>query len=104
MFTVSNEYLTLAPPRETIIKTLEKSRFKFVTFVAVSFVTFAYVCNSSKYVSEKYVNPLNANFTKWSNTLKQFVSKLPTNCLSVFNHFVGLVLKGLKNKSIEVDS
>ena len=38
---------------------------------------------------------LNANPTKWSNTLKQFVGKLPTNCLSVFDHFLGLVLKGL---------
>ena len=28
-------------------------------------------------------------------TLKQFVRKLPTNCLSVFDHFVGLALKGL---------
>ena len=36
-----------------------------------------------------------ANPTKWSNTLKQFVGKLPTNCLSVFGHFVGLALKGL---------
>ena len=41
------------------------------------------------------VNPLSANFTKWSNTLKQFVGNLPTNCLSVFDHFVGLALKGL---------
>ena len=40
-------------------------------------------------------NPLNAKFTKWSNTLKQFVGKLPTNCLSVFDHFVGLTLKRL---------
>ena len=40
-------------------------------------------------------NPLSANFTKWSNTLKQFTSHLPTKCLSVFDHFVGLVLKGL---------
>ena len=40
------------------------------------------------------VNPLNAKFTKWSNILKQFVGKLPTNCLSVFDHFVGLALKG----------
>ena len=30
----------------------------------------------------------NGNLTKWSNTLKQFVGNLPTNCLSVFNHFV----------------
>ena len=41
------------------------------------------------------LNPLSANFTKWSNTLKQFVGNLPTNCLSVFGHFVGLALKGL---------
>ena len=31
-----------------------------------------------------YVNPLSANPTKWSNTL-----------LSIFDHFVGLALKGL---------
>ena len=42
-----------------------------------------------------FFNPLSANFTKWSNTLKQFVGNLPTNCLRVFDHFVGLALKGL---------
>ena len=42
------------------------------------------------------LNPLGANPTNWSNTLKQFVGKLATNCLSVFDHFVGLVLKGLR--------
>ena len=41
------------------------------------------------------VNFLSANPTKWSNTLKQFVGKLLTNCLSVLGHFVGLALKGL---------
>ena len=40
-------------------------------------------------------NPLSANFTKWSNPLKQFFHKSPTNCLDVFDHFVGLALKGL---------
>ena len=40
-------------------------------------------------------NPLSANPTKWSNTLKQFVGNLPTNCLSVFDHFVILALKWL---------
>ena len=40
-------------------------------------------------------NPLSANITKWSNTLKQFISKFQANCLSVFAHFVGLALKGL---------
>ena len=47
-----------------------------------------------KLVKSKF-NPLSANFTKWSNTLKKFVGNLPTTCLSVFDDFVGLVLKGL---------
>ena len=42
-----------------------------------------------------HFNPFNANFTKWSKTLKQFITNLPTNCFSVFDHFVGLALKGL---------
>ena len=46
----------------------------------------------------KDINSLCANPTKWSNTLKQFVgnSQQPTNCLSVFDQFAGLALKGLK--------
>ena len=43
----------------------------------------------------EHFNLLSANPTKWPNTLKQFVGKLPTNCLSVFGHFVNLVLKRL---------
>ena len=43
-------------------------------------------------------NPLSANPEKWSNTLKQIVGKLPTICLSVFDHFSGLALKGLMGK------
>ena len=41
------------------------------------------------------LNPLSAKFIKWSNTLIQIVGKLPTICLSVFDHFSGLALKGL---------
>ena len=41
------------------------------------------------------LNPLSGSPTKWSNTLKHFVGRLPTNCLSVFDHFVGLAVKGL---------
>ena len=44
------------------------------------------------------LNPLSAKLIKWPNTLKQFVGNLPTNCLSVFGHFVGLALKGLIEK------
>ena len=47
-------------------------------------------------IFSRSINPLSASLTKWSNTLKQFAGKLPTNCLSVFNHFVGLGLKELK--------
>ena len=41
------------------------------------------------------INPLSANFTKWSNTLKKFLGNFPTNCLSVFDHFVILAFRGL---------
>ena len=40
-------------------------------------------------------NPLSANPTEWSNTLKRFVGNLPTNYLTVCGHFVGLALKRL---------
>ena len=40
--------------------------------------------------------PLSANPEKWSNTLKQIVGNLLTICLSVFDHFINLALKGLK--------
>ena len=38
------------------------------------------------------INPLSANLTKWSNTIKQLVGNLPTNCLSGLDYFVGLAL------------
>ena len=47
------------------------------------------------------LGPLSANPTKQSNTLKEFVGNLPTNCLSVFDHFAIFVLKGLGISSRE---
>ena len=44
------------------------------------------------------INLLSANPKKLSNTLKQFVGNLATNCLSVFDHFVKLALKELTLK------
>ena len=44
------------------------------------------------------VNHSSTNPIKWSNTIKQFVDNFPTNCLSVFDHFVGLALKGLSRR------
>ena len=40
----------------------------------------------------KDINLLNANFTKFADLP---TGNLPTNCLSVFGHFVGLKLKAL---------
>ena len=51
------------------------------------------------------INSFSANPTKWSNTFKQFVGKLPRYYLNVFDHFVGLALKGLtdtRSKSFDV--
>ena len=45
-------------------------------------------------------NCLRTSPTKWSNTLKQLVSNLPMNCLTVFDHFVILALKGLKTNLV----
>ena len=56
---------------------------------------FTWITDISWKGSKHKFNPLSANCTKWSNTLKQFVGKLPTNCLSLFDHFVKLALKGL---------
>ena len=44
-----------------------------------------------------FFKPLSANPTKWPNTLKQFIGKLPTNGLSMFGHFLNLALKGLRS-------
>ena len=43
------------------------------------------------------LNTLTANITKWSNTFKQFAISLLTDCLSVSDHFVGLILEGLND-------
>ena len=45
-------------------------------------------------------NPFSVKFIKWPNTLKQFDRKLPTSCLSVFDHFSGLGLKGLRKMTL----
>ena len=42
------------------------------------------------------INPSSANPAKLSNIPKQFLGKLLTNCLGMFDHFVGLALKGFK--------
>ena len=53
------------------------------------------------YTASVNLNPLNANPEKWSNTLKQIVGNLPTICLSVFDHFMNLALKGLNKMHVK---
>ena len=45
--------------------------------------------------ADRHRNKLSVNPTKWSNTLKTIRQQQPTNCLSVFDHFVGLAIKRL---------
>ena len=80
------------------------SRFSSVSFVKFERVNVSLKVGnldfSDNYYYKKAYNFLtlfSANFTKWSNTFTQFVGNFPTNCLSVFDHFVGLAFKGLKN-------
>ena len=47
----------------------------------------------SKLYFTRPFNPLSTKLTKWSNTLP--ARKLPTKCLSVFDHFGKLAFKGL---------
>ena len=54
-------------------------------FSVATFFCFDY-CSVGDHSIHWVVNPLSANITKWSN------------CLSVFDHFVGLALKELKHR------
>ena len=49
---------------------------------------------TSKLKLELAVNPLGGNPTKCLNT-QTIRRQIATNCLSVFDHFVGLALEGL---------
>ena len=63
---------------------------------------YSILCNERFFILYvKPLNPFSANFTKWSNTLKQFVGNLSTNCLSVFDHIMELALKGLNGMSFK---
>ena len=78
-----------------------ETRGLFMSYLRDQFVIIIFIFITSNHVIsfnlflDILVNPLSASFTKWSNTLKQFVGKLPANCLSMFDHFVGLALKTL---------
>ena len=73
-------------------------KVKFLLF-CVKFYLKRFTLTKVSNLEEQFLNfssnPLSSNITKWSNTLKQFVGNLATNCLSVFDNFVGLALEGL---------
>ena len=85
---------------------LNKSFYDFVTARSVR----AFGCMSVKFLLKRVsvyyclvklellgaFNPLSTNPTKWPHTLKQFVGKLATTFLSVFDHFVKLALNELR--------
>ena len=84
------------------LKVLFKKIFKIQNIFKVPSIQFVAFGHMSTYilklcVFDQTINPLCINPTKWLNTLKQFVGNLPTNCFSVFDHFVKLALKGLKS-------
>ena len=65
--------------------------------IKINFSGVAVIINQHKL---DIIIPLSANPTKWSKTLKQFLGKLPTNCLSVFVHFVKLALCICRKKTL----
>ena len=95
-------HLTISEPttkRHLLIKTkYKKYMASLICFVLVHWNWNILLIYLFRHLFMIKFNPLSANITKWSNTFKQFVGKLPTNCLSVFDHFVGLTFKGLSCK------
>ena len=68
--------------------------------IAIIFFIFDESLNSMLQKCQMDVNPFSINPTKWPNTLKQLVDKLPTNCLSVFGLFVKFAHKRLKDPTL----
>ena len=76
-----------------------QSNYKVLSFLTISWLRETLSYNELRQIVLISFNPFSANITKWSDILKQFVDKLERNCFSVFNHFVGLVLKALSEVS-----
>ena len=90
-------------PATLFKKRLQHRCFQVISFNSNFFIFFPrgrikikYQIKYPKMIFFERVNPLRVNPTKWSNTLKQFVGKLRTNCLKLFDHFMGLAFKELK--------
>ena len=74
-----------------------------INFNISHFITPKTLCEVEIKIMLKF-NPISANPTKWSNTPKQFVGNLPANYLNLFDHFMGLGFKGLKNSCFDASN
>ena len=90
---------SLSVTDKKVVLTALKNIFEFilVNFWLVFTVSCSSTENSRWIFLELFFNLLSANPTKWSNTFKQLVVKNRWIVFSVFDHFMGLALKGLKN-------
>ena len=100
MFGNDEKVLSGPHKRQILLVALQNCEFKNLQ-IAKTYVT-NFVDLSTCGESNLHRNTINwkditlsAKIAIWSNTLKQFVGSFPTNCLSVFDHFVGLALKGI---------
>ena len=89
---------------KVITQLVQGNLFNQSNYKVLSFLTISWLRETSSYNELRQIvlisfNPFSASITKWSDILKQFVDKLVRNCFSVFNHFVGLVLKALSEVS-----
>ena len=65
--------------------------FRVKPELASNSLTSVFIVRKNSSAHQTYIPPFKREPHKWSNTLKQ----QPANCLRLFDHFVGLVLKGL---------
>ena len=66
------------------------TKILILRFFTQSFSQKLVILLNQAWVFQTGCNPLSVSPTKWSNTIKQFVGKFPTNYLNMFDHFVGL--------------
>ena len=86
LFTLRTDSYYLRSEQEVIIpkvSTILKRKNSLRYFGAIIWNSIPSVIRNTESYNEFYSNSFSANFTKWSNTLKQFVGNLATNCLSV---------------------
>ena len=106
-FSDNHQMLWLTPKDKSKEKTMKTLKLSTSYFMNISQQTFNHTlvsymkkfrakCKTSLVSFDSLLNPLSANRRKWSMCL----TKLPTNCLSVFDHFVGLALKGLQESTL----